>query len=336
MKNHLLVAGTGRAGTSLLVRYLDALGLETHITKADGQTVLFEDANAGLEDLILHGGENLPYVVKSPWLYQFADEVLENKDIKLDGVIIPIRNLVEAASSRTILELQNLHRTQEWMADESKTWDAWGSAPGGTVFSLNPLDQARLLAVGFHQLLDKLTNAGVPIYLLAFPRFTRDPEYLFSVLRGCLPASVNFDQVKLVSESIVEPEKVRVGSEMASQFPVSVPAQSADEYPSLEQLDNVALRREIRRLRRLEVAARQDLAQAHSAQQTLQGELDNLQTALVEKERNALEAQSATISRLAATVADLEGSLSSIQSSTSWSITRPLRKAATLVKKLGR
>lgn len=66
MANHLLIAGTGRAGTSLLVRYLNALRLTTHITRSNRQTHLIEDANAGLEDLILHGGENLPYVVKSP------------------------------------------------------------------------------------------------------------------------------------------------------------------------------------------------------------------------------------------------------------------------------
>jgi hypothetical protein len=35
-RRHLLIAGTGRAGTSFLVRYLSALGLETEIDRSMG------------------------------------------------------------------------------------------------------------------------------------------------------------------------------------------------------------------------------------------------------------------------------------------------------------
>lgn len=87
----------------MLVKYLAELGLSTHITVQE-QAFWDDDAHAGLEDLILHGGEELPYVVKSPWLHEFVDEVLERDDIAIDGVIIPIRNLTDAASSRSIRE----------------------------------------------------------------------------------------------------------------------------------------------------------------------------------------------------------------------------------------
>ncbi|MGO4450682.1 hypothetical protein AB4Y96_17335 [Phyllobacterium sp. TAF24] len=362
MSNHLLIAGTGRAGTSLLVKYFTALGLDTHVTKANGQVHLLEDANAGLEDLILHGGENLPYVVKSPWLYQFVDEVLAREDITIDGVIIPVRNLIEAASSRTIVELQNIHQTYEWMAEENKTWDLRSGAPGGILYSLNPLDQARLLAIGFHHLIERLSHAGIPIYLLAFPRFTEDPEYLFSVLRNCLPPSTTLEAVTAIHESIVEPDKVRVGAEIALQVPNNTPMASADDYPSLEQLDNIALRREIRKLRHLHIAAMQDLTDARSVHSALQSQVESFQRDILEKDQRALEtqeeinAQNGMITSLKSTIDRINANLSAllqkskeqdqhifrlqeeintIYSSTSWMITQPIRKVVKMVRNQG-
>lgn len=203
MRHHLLIAGTGRAGTSVLVKYLAELGLSTHITVQE-QAFWDDDAHAGLEDLILHGGEELPYVVKSPWLHEFVDEVLERDDIAIDGVIIPIRNLTDAASSRSIRELQNVHRAHENMAEERKTWDTWGTTPGGILYSLNPLDQARLLAVGFHHLVERLTRANVPMYLLAFPRLTQDPQYMFRRSRiACLPQLIPMRHSPRIDPSLI-------------------------------------------------------------------------------------------------------------------------------------
>ncbi len=49
-RHHLLIAGTGRAGTSFLVRWLAAAGLRTHLASHD-TPMWDDDANAGLEDL---------------------------------------------------------------------------------------------------------------------------------------------------------------------------------------------------------------------------------------------------------------------------------------------
>jgi hypothetical protein len=46
---HLFIAGTGRTGTSFLVRYLSELGLDTHISR-HGCAHWDSNANAGLED----------------------------------------------------------------------------------------------------------------------------------------------------------------------------------------------------------------------------------------------------------------------------------------------
>src|SRR5260370_29541224 len=87
MKDHLIIGGTGRAGTSLLVKYLTECGLETHISRNE-KAYWEENAMAGLEDLPLAGSDS-PYVVKTPWLFECVDDLVKRKDIAIDAVIIP-------------------------------------------------------------------------------------------------------------------------------------------------------------------------------------------------------------------------------------------------------
>lgn len=351
MANHLLIAGTGRAGTSLLVRYLTELGLSTNLTGRKEDTAWNEDANAGLENLILHGA-NSPYVVKSPWLYEFIDQVLARKDLTIDGVIVPIRNLAEVVSSRLILEMQNIHRRANYMAGEEKTWSSWGSAPGGAVFSLNPLDQARLIAEGFHFLLEKLVASDIPIYFLSFPRFTKDPEHLYNALKGCLPRNITAEQAFEAHRRVVNLDMVRTGDELSVVEPARDCSQPAHAYPSLHQLDNIALRREIINVRKqlrdsasktkligsqLEEARSEidDLRKEISKRQEENVRLDlnaaaliqtiealsrenqlNLENALQQKNENTL---------LWAKLSALEDAIAAITSSLAWRITGPMR-----------
>ena len=61
--------------------------------------------------------------------------------------------------------------TIHWMADQlDRAWETYGHTAGGLVYSLNPLDQARLLAVQFHQLVLKASEAGIPLVFPVFPK----------------------------------------------------------------------------------------------------------------------------------------------------------------------
>ncbi len=247
-RRHLLfITGTGRAGTSFLVRFSAAMGLDTHLQR-QVQPGWSEEANAGLEDMPLAttAGE-LPYVVKTAWLGEFVDDLLANKDIHIDGVIIPMRDLAEAASSRVIQELQARHRAHPWQASSSRTSETWGLTPGGVVFSLNPVDQGRLLAVWLHQLVHRLERADVPIVFLDFPRLAQDPDYLFRKLRSFLPADATVEQARAAHLQVADPLKIRVGEELR-RASAPAPVHAAVEYPDLEALDRIALAREVARL----------------------------------------------------------------------------------------
>src|SRR5262249_23127910 len=96
-KQHLLIAGTGRAGTTLLVEIFERCGLETRVDHDR-----FDDvANAGFEWSLLD--EDPPYVVKNPKSSWRLRGWLESGRVapgQLDSVIIPIRDLAQAAQSR--------------------------------------------------------------------------------------------------------------------------------------------------------------------------------------------------------------------------------------------
>ncbi len=247
-KHHLLIAGTGRSGTSFLVRWLAELGMETHFSRFGEHAAWNEEANAGAENLPLPALDaDMPYVVKSPWVTEFIDQVLADPGIVLDGVIVPMRNLADAAASRTINELRQVAAEPDWPLAMEKPWAHRGVTPGGVVYSLHPLDQARVLALGFHHLLERLVAAEVKVVMVSFPRLIEDAAYLYRTLAPLLPPELDEAAAAAAHARIADPAKVRVGA--------------GGHDATLERLDRVALNREIGRLRR-EMAALEDRAAA--------------------------------------------------------------------------
>ena len=245
---HLFISGTGRAGTTLLVRYLTALGLDTHLSRNPNSRVN-EDAHAGLEDLPIKGDlADMPYVMKSPWLYEFADQLLADRRIKIDALILPVRDLMEAATSRVVLEMRDIHERSPWMAESGASWGTTGGSPGGMVHALNAVDQARILAVGFHTIVERFVKADIPIVFLHFSKLVEDGDYLFDKLRPFLPPDVTRQQALDAHRAIVDRAKVRVGHEIH-------PAGAARD-PQHELYDRLALAREVARLKNKDYLAR--------------------------------------------------------------------------------
>jgi hypothetical protein len=249
MKRHLMIAGTGRAGTTFLVQYLHGCGLETHLTTHPKATT-YEQANAGLEDVPIKG-RRMPYVIKTPWLFEFVDRFLSRKDIAVDVAVLPMRDLVEVASSRVTLELRERYaklRNPDVM-EECTKWETWGKTPGGMVYSLNPIDQARILAVGFHQVIHAFVKRGVPILFLDFPRMINDGDYLFQQLKPYLGDGIDKSAAMEVFHSLAEPDLVRVGAEISQESPAVPTDEKPINFPSFESLDRAALLRELKALK---------------------------------------------------------------------------------------
>jgi len=165
MRHHCIITGTGRAGTTLLVKILTRLGLDTGWT-VDTMTV-DDIARAGLEwDIRLPGA---PYIVKSPWICLCAEEIVDNPEIVIDWAIIPIRNLAGAAESRRAVYRQR-----------------GGRGPGDIWTAQRPEDMESELTKHFYNLIYHLSRKSIPLTFLHYPRFATDVDYLYAGLSSAL------------------------------------------------------------------------------------------------------------------------------------------------------
>lgn len=249
VKHHIIIAGTGRAGTTFLVQYLTACGLETHLSRNPGEP-LDAHANAGLEDVVA-AGSDLPCVIKSPWLFEFIDRILDLVGFRIDAVVIPMRDIIEAASSRVTTEMHDRLEFSKFN-EEMTRWESWGKTPGGVLYSLNPVDQARILAMGFHHVIHACVRRDIPIVFLDFPRLIDDPEYLYRQLEPVIGQRVGHDAAVEAHRRVAKPELVRAGNELMKKYQT--------EFPAYAELDRAALFREIKRLRRLTYPAQLAMA----------------------------------------------------------------------------
>lgn len=197
-----------------------------------------------MEEIPLLPGHH-PYVVKTPWAYNFIRELLDSPKIHLDGALVPIRQLESSSFSRGVLEVQSMYRLQPNLLELEDDWISWGGTPGGVTYSLEPLDLERFLAHSFYKLIEALVKNEVPVYFISFPKFCNDIAYLFRVIKPILPSNLNEGEFRQLVLPVIQQNNVRVEQELngyANQTDVK------EKCPGLPHLHNSALKREVRRL----------------------------------------------------------------------------------------
>jgi hypothetical protein len=162
----VVIAGTGRAGTTLLVQVLTDLGLDTGFDPAHP---IDPRVSAGLERSV--EGPDAPRIVKSPDLSRRLGGLLDAGLVTVDHVIIPIRALDIAAASRV--------RNTRYGAD-LHTW-------GGLLGTNRATRQRDALAVLLADLLHTIARYELDHTLLLFPRFTHDSAYTYRQLGFLAP-----------------------------------------------------------------------------------------------------------------------------------------------------
>jgi len=169
---HILIAGPGRSGTTLLVELLDALGLETGAERLKYS----EESRAGFEAELL--GPEVPRVVKSPalsWRLRSLIETGRFDPARVECLLVPLRRLDAVAASRvkTTIEQGDLN------------------ADGGMVGRGQPGRQPALLAELIYGLFETAALYELPVVTLEYPRFATDVDYAYRRLRplldGCSP-----------------------------------------------------------------------------------------------------------------------------------------------------
>jgi hypothetical protein len=182
----VIIAGTGRAGTTLLVQILTDLGLDTGFAP---DAPIDERAAAGLE--LPAAARNAPRIVKSPHLSRWLAGLLDEGRVEVEHVIIPIRDLEVAAASRV--------RMAHYGAD-LHTW-------GGLFGTTRATRQREALALIEYELLYTIARYDLPHTLLEFPRFAQDWEYAHAKLAFLDPA-IPADCWRTAVQARVRPELI--------------------------------------------------------------------------------------------------------------------------------
>jgi len=164
----IVITGTGRAGTTLLVSVLTHLGLDTgeaagRLSGVDART------RGGLESLL--DAPDAPHIVKDTTLPFRLAKLLEAGTVSVSHVIVPIRSLDLAAASRV--------RGSDYGRNIFARGGLWGT--------VNPVKQRDALAAMLYELMFTIAKFELPHTLLEFPRFTSDWQYTYRALSFLAP-----------------------------------------------------------------------------------------------------------------------------------------------------
>lgn len=192
----IIIAGTGRAGTTFLIQLFTALGFGTGFSIEESLTGVYEISRAGLENTLVD--EANPYVIKSPLFADQLAEALRDRRVDIYAALLPIRDLFSAAESR-----RRVYREAKSRNLDPLTY------PGTLWCTDKPRRQEDALARQFYKTILPLVQFEVPIYFLEFPRLIADPDYLFRAL-GPLMSDHGVDRAEFLGahEKTARPELV--------------------------------------------------------------------------------------------------------------------------------
>jgi len=161
-KGKIIITGTGRAGTSFLVVLLTRLGLDTgykpyiedfnETIRAGCEYKLFSNDSKRQQKLL----KNTPRILKHPKFSHKLEKLLEKKLIKVDHLIVPVRNIKHAAKSRI-----KVHRR----------WKIKGIS-----------SQEQVLAWALGKITATAINHNLPVTFIKYPQLVQDPSYCFKKL----------------------------------------------------------------------------------------------------------------------------------------------------------
>jgi hypothetical protein len=198
-KSHLIVAGFGRAGTTFLMQLFTKLGLDTGFSEEDFKNKIDSVSNGGLEVNLEGDFEKLPYIIKSPYFYKFADKILNDSKTPIEHVFIPVRKLEDAAKSRI--------KVQEFYEEQSGKKLISDLVPGGLTATELKRNQEVILGRQLTALIKSVAKSGVPYTFLPFPTFVNNPDYLYKAVKFLIP-NTSFEVFLEIFQGILDFTKI--------------------------------------------------------------------------------------------------------------------------------
>lgn len=181
----IVVAGTGRAGTTLLMAILSDLGLDTGFPPG----VAVDGKAGGLEKNIQRTSAR---IVKSPALSLRLRPLIAAGEVTVEHVIIPVRDLDIAAASRVRIAGYGRHI----------------GVRGGLFGTRSATRQREVLTRMIYELVYTVAEFELPHTFLSFPRFATDWQYTYDKL-GFLLGDIPPEELPRVMHARYDPTKIR-------------------------------------------------------------------------------------------------------------------------------
>jgi len=99
----VLITGTGRCGTTFLIKLFSFLGFNTGYNKDNYESSINPNCNSGME----RNYKDNYYILKNPRFMSDIETIVKDKSITIKNIIIPIRDLNNSAKSRVKNGKQN-------------------------------------------------------------------------------------------------------------------------------------------------------------------------------------------------------------------------------------
>jgi hypothetical protein len=194
----IAIAGPGRSGTTFLVQFLKELGFTVPPGEIDKHSL------AGLESRI---GAGSPYEVdKDPWCYEYIERISVEVIRSYDAFIVPIRNVDDAALSRSVQEklVRAISSTGDYW-----NWDSSGTVSGGAISDTSHEGIRRVLQASLWKLLDYLAQAGVQPKLLHYPTLAESFDYLWSQIGRVISPKAGVETAQRAFRKVADTHKIR-------------------------------------------------------------------------------------------------------------------------------
>lgn len=162
----ILITGTGRCGTTFLIKLFSFLEFDTGYHKTDYSQHISHNCNSGME----RAYTEKHYILKNPFFMTEFETILNDPSVKIKTVIIPIRDFKSAAISRV------------------KHYNK----PGGLWNANNEHSQIQFYNHITANYIYIMTKYDINTIFIDFDRMVNDKNYLFNKLK-CILDEKNID-----------------------------------------------------------------------------------------------------------------------------------------------
>jgi hypothetical protein len=166
----ILITGTGRSGTTFLIKLFSFLEFNTGYTKSTYMNSIAKNCNSGMEK----NYNEKHYILKNPCFLQNIKTIIEDKSIIIKLVIIPIRDFKASAMSRV-------------RHGDNQT-------PGGLWCARDEESQIQFYEKTMSNYIYYMTKYDINTVFIDFDKMIIDKTYLFNKLKNVLDEqNISFD-----------------------------------------------------------------------------------------------------------------------------------------------